>query len=123
MPLSSKQALQPLQLRLQFRDVVFMGVVGAERTLNGHYAVSVMDSINRILTTRLGERVMRPEFGSNLYQLKDRDFNSEWRIKATRYVYEAIRQHEPRVKFKRLNFNIDAKTGQHSFFLELEPND
>jgi len=117
----SGQAIQPLSL--QFKDVSFLGVVGAEKTLVGDYAVSVMDSINRILTTRLGERVMRPEFGSDLHLLRDRDFNSEWRIKATRYVYEAIQQHEPRVKFKRLNFNIDAQTGEHSFFLELEPND
>lgn len=115
-------------LPIQFKDVAFLGVTGAastatEKTLTGRYATSVMDSINRILTTRLGERVMRPDFGCDLYLLKDRDFNSEWRIKATRYVYEAIQRHEPRVRFKRLHFNIDATTGQHSFFLELEAND
>ena len=82
--------------------------------------MSIADSISRILTTRLGERVMRPEFGSLLYLLRDRDFDSEWRIKATRYIFEAITRWEPRVKFKRLRFNIDALTGKHTFFLELD---
>ncbi|WCN11288.1 GPW/gp25 family protein [Marinomonas mediterranea] len=94
--------------------------------LNGHapedgYAVSINESIQRILTTRLGERVMRPTFGSELYKLRDRDMDSEWRLLATRYIYEAVSKWEPRVRFKRLQFNADAKNGKHTFYLELDP--
>lgn len=87
------------------------------------YQVSIEKSIARILTTRIGERVMRPDFGSYLYLLRDRDFNSEWRILATQYIFEALKKWEPRVRFKRLNFNIDALTGLHQFYLELAPNE
>lgn len=112
-------SLQPLPL--QFAHVAVGGLLLNGASQSG-YAVSIADSIARILTTRLGERVMRPTFGSNLYLLRDRDFNSEWRVKATRYIYEAIQRWEPRVRFKRLRFNIDATSGQHTFYLELEPN-
>jgi len=121
-----QQVLQPLQLQeLTFRDVqfdgaVFVGDVAQASANNSKYYVSIAESINRILTTRIGERVMRPEFGSLLYLLRDRDFDSEWRIKATRYIFEAINRWEPRVKFKRLRFTIDALTGKHTFALELD---
>ena len=84
------------------------------------YQVSIARSISRILTTRLGERVMRPEFGSDLYRLRDRDFDSRWRVLATRYIFEAIKRFEPRVRFKRLGFKIEATTGRHTFSMELE---
>jgi len=118
------QTTQLLQLHdLQFSDVNFTGVKLVGDLAKGNYYVTLADSISRILTTRLGERVMRPEFGSDLYLLRDRDFNSEWRVLATRYIFEAIQRWEPRVKFGRLNFNINAITGQHYFYLELQPND
>lgn len=122
----TRQTLQPLPLpELTFKEVMLSGVVfvgEANQTSanDGQYAVSILESISRILTTRLGERVMRPTFGSLLYLLRDRDFNSEWRVKATRYIFEAISRWEPRVIFKRLHFTIDATTGQHTFFLELQ---
>ncbi len=128
--------LQPGDGDLNLKAARFIGVAlsGQIDKVNGvaregalghttrQYAVSIADSISRILTTRLGERVMRPEFGSNLYLLRDRDFDGRWRVTATRYIYEAISRWEPRVRFKRLRFNIDATSGQHTFYLELEPN-
>ncbi len=118
----SEQLLQPTQLSsFSFNEVSFTGV-----QINGagdkRYYVSLAESISRILTTRLGERVMRPDFGSNLYLLKDRTFNSEWRILATRWIFEAIKRNEPRAKFKQLHFNI-APNGKHDFYLELDAND
>ncbi len=118
----SEQLLQPTQLSsFTFVDANFSGI-----QINGsnskRYYVSIAESIARILTTRLGERVMRPLFGSNLYLLRDRTFNSEWRVLATRYIFEAIKNNEPRVKFKQLHFNI-SPSGKHDFYLELDAND
>ena len=125
----SEQTVQPLQLNdLKFKNVAFTGITLNELASDNsasakQFYVSLTDSISRILTTRIGERVMQPEFGSDLYLLRDRDFNSEWRITATRYIYEALKKWEPRVRFKQLHFNINAITGQHYFFLSLEPNE
>ncbi len=118
----SEQLLQPTQLSsFTFVDANFRGI-----QINGEgskrYYVSIAESIARILTTRLGERVMRPLFGSHLYLLRDRTFNSEWRVLATRYIFEAIKNNEPRVKFKQLHFNI-SPSGKHDFYLELDAND
>ena len=112
--------LQQLQLHSLDLTITFSGFELKSPLHEGKYLTSVADSINRILTTRIGERVMRPNFGSNLYLLRDRPFNSEWRILATRYIYEAITKWEPRVNFKQLHFSVDASTGKTSFYLELE---
>lgn len=117
-----KQLLQPKQLQsLAFTYVNFVGIEISDME-SKEYQVTIAQSIARILSTRLGERVMRPLFGSDLYLLRDRTFNSEWRVLATRYIYEAIDKNEPRVRFKKLNFNINEH-GKHDFYLELEPND
>ena len=75
------------------------------------YAVSIPDSINRILKTPLVTRAMRPEFGSRLYELRDREFNDEYKLLATKYTYEAIKKYEPRVKVEKVNFILDPVSG------------
>lgn len=75
------------------------------------YKVSIADSINRILKTPLATRVMRPEFGSRLYELRDREFNDEYKLNATRFTYEAISKWEPRVKVEKVNFRIKPVSG------------
>ena len=94
----------------------------AQANNGGRYYVDVARSVERILMTRLGARVMRPQFGSALYLLRDRTFNSYWKAMATRYMFEAIARWEPRVRFKQLHFNIDP-LGRHDFYLELERRD
>ncbi|EAI5420444.1 baseplate assembly protein, partial [Campylobacter coli] len=51
--------------------------------------VSIEESIKDILTTPLGSRVMRPEYGSLLYTLIDRKIDDDFRVKLTRYTAEA----------------------------------
>jgi phage baseplate assembly protein W len=75
------------------------------------YKVSIADSINRILKTPLGTRTMRPEFGSRLYELRDREFNDEYKLNATRFTYEAISKWEPRVKVEKVDFKIKPVSG------------
>lgn len=123
----SIQPLQPLQplslqsanLTLGFAGILLAGSQGL--TVGKRYYVSVVDSIVRILGTRRGARVMRPAFGSDLYLLRDRPFDAAWRVMATRYIFEAISQFEPRVAFKKLTFNVDASTGKLSFIILLDP--
>lgn len=68
------------------------------------YLVSVEDSIKDILLTPLGARVMRPNYGSRLFELVDKRVDDEYKAKLTRYVVEAIHKNEPRVRVKRLRF-------------------
>ncbi|WP_294963826.1 GPW/gp25 family protein [Sulfurimonas sp.] len=76
-----------------------------------NFKVSIKDSINRILKTPLGSRVMRPNFGSLLYTLRDREFNDEYRLLAKKYTYEAIINNEPRVKVENVDFKVEPVNG------------
>lgn len=75
------------------------------------YILSIANSINRILKTPLGSRVMRPNFGSLLYTLRDREFNDEYRLLAKKYTYEAISKFEPRVKVENVDFKVEPVNG------------
>lgn len=83
------------------------------------YAVDIKNSINRILKTPLGSRVMRPEFGSSLYLLRDRKFDDTFKVLATKYIFEAINKHEPRVKVQSVDFSLDVVNGKVSFLIYL----
>jgi len=54
--------------------------------------------IHRVLTTPLGSTVMRPWFGSLLFELVDKTVDDEWILDATRYTYEAIERYEENKK-------------------------
>lgn len=75
------------------------------------YKVSIEKSINRILRTPIGSRVMKPEFGSELYKLRDRKFNDEYRLLAAKWTYEAINRWEPRVKVEKVECKPDPVKG------------
>ena len=55
-------------------------------------------AIEIILSTRPGERVMRPTFGSQLRDLTFEPNNSQTAARATRYVEEALAMWEPRIR-------------------------
>lgn len=84
---------------------------------------TIQESIVRILKTPLGSRVMRPEYGSLLYTLRDRAFNDEWKLKATKYTYEAILKNEPRVKIEKIDFKVDPVNGAISLKILLEDSE
>ncbi len=67
-------------------------------------------SIARILQTPVGSRVMRPEFGSRLFELIDRSVDEEWILNAIAYTYEAIEKNEPNVKVKKVEVATDETT-------------
>lgn len=80
---------------------------------------TIAESIVRILKTPLGSRVMRPNYGSKLYELRDRKFDDKFKALATKYIFESISLNEPRVKVKNIDFKIDAVSGKISFLIYL----
>jgi len=64
--------------------------------------IGTEESIRRILETPLGSRIMRPEYGSRLFELIDKNVDEEWVLNAISYTYEAIEKNEPNVKLKKV---------------------
>ena len=62
------------------------------------HLVSIEESIKDILLTPLGSRVMRPEYGSRLFELVDRKIDDEFRADLAYFVIEAVQKWEKRVK-------------------------
>jgi len=65
----------------------------------------IQESIKIILSTEIGQRVMRPMFGSRLHELVFSPNNSYTAALARRYVEEALGMWEPRI----YNLNVDVK--------------
>lgn len=66
---------------------------GAPMALRDH----IQQSIRDILTTRRGERVMRPDYGSDLSGLIDAPMNDDFFIRAAAATMAALAQFEPRI--------------------------
>ena len=60
--------------------------------------IEIEKAIIRVLTTPLGKRVMRPMFGSRLYELIDRNVDSSFILDAISCTYEAIEKNLKEVK-------------------------
>lgn len=65
-------------------------------------------SLRDILTTRPGERIMRPEYGCDLLDLVDRPLDGEWFARFYARVARAIARWEPRVRLERVRAVIDT---------------
>jgi phage baseplate assembly protein W len=65
--------------------------------------IATEEAIKRVLLTPLNSRVMRPEFGSKLFELIDRNFDSEFKLDAISYTYEAIEKNLPEVRIKKVD--------------------
>jgi uncharacterized protein len=90
--------------------------VGFERPGDGATAslaiasdeLSVRQSIEIILSTDKGERVMRPEFGCNLSQLLFAPNNGTTQALAAFEVTEALRMWEPRIEVLDVRAQADG---------------
>ena len=60
-------------------------------------------SIEDILTTPLGSRRMRPEYGSNLRRYVDLPVTGGWKSAVQADVARALLRWEPRLKLSRVN--------------------
>lgn len=59
-------------------------------------------SIRDILTTPLGSRVMRPGYGSRLFDLIDKPMNAQTLLQLYAATAQALKRHEPRIKVTRV---------------------
>jgi uncharacterized protein len=64
-------------------------------------------SIRIILSTPLGQRVMRPTFGSRLQDLVFAPNNSHTLAEARRFTEEALGMWEPRIQISQINVHTD----------------
>lgn len=60
-------------------------------------------SLRDILTTPLGSRVMRRDYGSRLYQLVDRPVNQAFLVDVFAATAEAVLRWEPRLALERVS--------------------
>lgn len=81
---------------------------------NTHLAQSIAD----ILTTPIGSRVMRREYGSQLPDLIDAPFNDATRLQAYAATAMALMRWEPRIRLSRVQLFLGDRPGQAVLDLE-----
>jgi len=81
---------------------------------NAHLAQSIAD----ILTTPIGSRVMRREYGSQLPDLIDAPFNDATRLQAYAATAMALMRWEPRIRLSRVQLSLGDRPGQAVLDLE-----
>jgi len=72
-----------------------------------HQEKDIEESIRIILTTRFGERPMRPEFGSDLFTLVFAPNDATTGGLARRYVMESLARWEPRIEVTEVTAQPD----------------
>lgn len=75
-------------------------------------------SIADILTTPLGARVMRRDYGSLLPELIDQPFNGTTQVRLYAAVAQALMRWEPRVRLGRVSIERGAAGGAYTLTLE-----
>ena len=70
----------------------------------------VIESIKIILFTNLGERVMRPDFGSDVKGYTFKSMDSVAINQLNRTVERALKRHEPRINLNQVNFDTSNAT-------------
>lgn len=84
-------------------------------TSNGKFLLSgqhLRQSIAQILTTPIGSRVMRRNFGSLLPDLLDHPLNQQTILQLYAATATALLLHEPRLRLTKVDLNIGAEHGQ-----------
>ncbi|TLX52860.1 baseplate assembly protein [Stutzerimonas nosocomialis] len=87
---------------------------GRTVTSSDHLAQSIAD----ILTTPIGSRVMRREYGSQLPDLIDAPTNDTTRLQAYAAIAMALMRWETRIRLSRIQLFLGERPGQ--VVLELE---
>ncbi|MDF3935352.1 GPW/gp25 family protein [Pseudomonas citronellolis] len=64
----------------------------------------IRQSVADILTTRIGTRCMRREYGSQLPELVDQPFNDATRLRVYAATVMALMRWEPRIRVSRVQF-------------------
>jgi len=77
----------------------------------------IVQSVNDILTTPLGSRVMRRDYGSRLFELIDAPLNALTRLLIIAATAGAIRRWEPRIMLDRVALSDPSANGSVSLNL------
>lgn len=93
-------------------DFLGIGISFPLRTENGklkwaEYEDSIRESINMILNTAKGERLMRPKFGCDLSDLVFAKNDMSTVSLAIYFVEEALKEWEPRIELVKVDANPD----------------
>ena len=78
----------------------------------------IAQSISDILSTRLGTRVMRREYGSLLPELVDHPFNDTTRLRLYAATVMALMRWEPRIRLSKILLSLGDQPGQA--FLDID---
>lgn len=103
-------------------------MIGTNNTTGKHLEGldHLRQSIRDILTTPIGTRVMRRDYGSRIFELIDRPVNSGWIMDAYAYTAEALEQWEPRFALSKVEIIpgddpvINSVIGDGNVILALE---
>lgn len=80
-------------------------ITGRRLSRSEHIGQSIAD----ILTTPIGERVMRRNYGSYIPQLLDHPTTAANRLRLTAATAQAIIKWEPRTRVQRVSVSFDAQ--------------
>lgn len=79
----------------------------------------ICQSLRIILSTRLGERVMRPDFGTDLYNMVYHNMDLTARTQLRAAIEDAVLYWEPRVTLTDVSFDMsEERSGKLSILLE-----
>ncbi|MBW8824689.1 MAG: baseplate assembly protein [Phage 64_12] len=78
----------------------------------------LVQSMSDILTTPIGSRVMRRDYGSRLLELVDAPFNAATRLQLYSAVATALLRWEPRISLTRVEISVGDRRG--AFVIDLE---
>ena len=71
----------------------------------------IRQSARDILTTPVGSRLMRRDYGSDLFQLIDQPQNGATRLRLMSATVMALLRWEPRIQISSINITNDGMTG------------
>ncbi|VVT07328.1 GPW/gp25 family protein [Erythrobacter sp. EC-HK427] len=91
------------------------------RALSGE--AHLAQSIGDILSTPLGSRVMRRDYGSLLFELIDRPINAALRMLLHAATAIALSRWEPRIQLTRVNLLGEPASGKLTLRIEGRRND
>ncbi len=69
----------------------------------------IESSLNILLSTRLGERIMQPDYGCNLDEMVFEAMNLTMRTYLKDLIEHAILYHEPRIELEKLEIDTERE--------------
>lgn len=111
--MTPSQTKKELALRFVISDAspeaggLVVSALGSPQTVFAD--ASVRQAIRLLLRTRPGERVMRPEYGCDLFRLIFSPNDETTAGLAIHFVREAVERWEPRVRIVRIDAGADAE--------------